>query len=169
MFGAYDLFAYTPLPWIPILYLWQYRHDPGRFMHPFREKRGRGDWWDVCGYLGLIDPSSLPRPKRSLRSSSVWLITLTAGIIVSLAVPEFSRQLYVLIPGQLVAGEIVLIGMSEAYLGPMPFMKYRERLPEQRLPSRIRHLSEPKGEGYPAMAARPGSPAAATAQSESSQ
>ena len=99
----------------------------------------------------------------------MWLITLTAGIIVSLAVPEFSRQLYVLIPGQLVAGEIVLIGMSEAYLGPMPFMKYRERLPEQRLPSRIRHLSEPKGEGYPAMAARPGSPAAADAQSESSQ
>ena len=169
MFEAYELFAYTPLPWIAILYLWQYRHDPGRFMHPFREKKGRGNWWDVCSYLGLIDPSSLPRPKRSLRSSSAWLITLAAAIVVSIVVPEFSRQLYVLIPGQLIAGEIVLIAMSEAYLGPMPFTKYRERLPEQRLPSRIRHLSEPKGERYPAMAPPSGSPAAASAQSESSQ
>lgn len=39
--GLLDLFVYTPIPWVLVLYLWLYRSDIGRMARPHREKNYR--------------------------------------------------------------------------------------------------------------------------------
>ncbi len=38
-----DLFVYTPVAWVLVLYLWLYRSDIGRIAHPHREKNSLRD------------------------------------------------------------------------------------------------------------------------------
>lgn len=141
------LFVYTPFPWLGILYIAAYRHEPSRVVRPFRDSSNLAAWWSVCTYLGLI-PEDAPRPTTR-RWVVPYFIAVTAAAAVSLLwMVRFVPLVWYYIMILQVASALILFFVLVRRIGPPPRRPYRDSLPYPRLGTRIRHLTKAEGEKH---------------------
>ncbi len=76
LYGLLDLFVYTPIPWVLVLYLGLYWSDIGLVAHLHRERNALRDWWEACRHLGLmvngIPPKNMWAGTRPSREMNLW-------------------------------------------------------------------------------------------------
>jgi hypothetical protein len=138
MIDASFIFLYTPILYFLLIYFQMYRHDLGRFAHPFRDHDTRRDWVLVFKKLGVV-PSTTPVPGYGEDIARlVPVVALGAGL--SLAGPFLSFGVwYQAIMIQVISAFVLFTAISQL-LGPAANRARRDHMKYHRLGSRIMEL-----------------------------
>jgi hypothetical protein len=155
------LTLYTPAVQIGVLYLFLYRHDLLRFLHPLKEKRGPNAWAETFLQLGVLkerealkltDIEGAERNKGKvafalklvLPSAFLWFLSIWLFLpVLGSALPSLSRfgpSLLLLL--QFIPAAYLLAFLRQNYLGPLPIPPHRSTLPLPRMSSMVKWLGE---------------------------
>ncbi len=141
------LFLRTPVPYIIVLYLFLYYHDPLRFLHPIGEDTSEKNRASVLAYLGLV-PKPASEPARSLKRLYLLLAGALVSSALSLALPLLfeGRPFYYLPVSQLLAALPFMVFLVPV-LGPLPRRPRATHLRYPRLGTMVKHYAR-RGSNY---------------------
>ncbi|MDG6989475.1 MAG: hypothetical protein JRN21_09210 [Nitrososphaerota archaeon] len=143
-----ELFLNTPAPYLLMFYVIVYRHDLGRYHHPFRDHDTPRDWVLVFRKIGVV-PKDQPAQAYGTDALKIFPVVFL-GLFIWWLGPFLAFGVwYQAIVAQLLSA-IVLMSAITRSLGPSANIARRDHMRYPRLGSRVLHLrgdTEP-GEKY---------------------